>query len=392
MDEIMAIRYMTAGESHGKCLTAILEGIPAGIPISKKEIDVELERRQHTFGRGERQQYIEKDAVEILSGVRFGETLGDPITLQVSNKDWVNWEKVMSLDKKDFDPKYALLRPRPGHADLPGIIKFNRSDTRDILERASARETAARTAVGTVCRKLLSLLGVRIFSWVDEIGGICAKIPGGAPDKISKQAASSPILCPDSKAAKAMMDLIAQAKKKGDTLGGAYQVVITGLPIGLGSFQQWDLKLDGLLAQAIMSIQAHKGVEFGRGFELADLKGSEAHDEIFFNKKAGFTRKTNNAGGIEGGMSNGEPITLRAVIKPLASLRRPLNSVNIKTKEMIKAEIVRSDVAPVASAAIIAEAVVAITLAQEFKRKFGGDSLREMKDNFGRYQKYVRDF
>lgn len=388
----MTIRYMTAGESHGPGLTAILEGIPAGVPVTEEEINIDLTRRQHTFGRGERQQYIEKDAVKFTSGVRFGETLGDPITIQVQNRDWVNWEKIMSLHKSDFDKKYALLRPRPGHADLAGVIKFNRHDTRDILERASARETAARTAAGSVCRKFLSIFGIQIYSWVYEIGGVKAKIPSLSIAELNKKAKASPVQCPDPAAAKKMMEAITACKKKGDTLGGAYQVTVTGLPVGLGSFQQWDLKLDGLLAQAIMSIQAHKGVEIGRGFELAGMKGSDAHDEIFYKEHEGFYRKTNNAGGIEGGMTNGEPIVIRGVIKPLASLRKPLNSVNIKTKETMKAEIVRSDVAPIAAAAVIGECVVAITLASEFKRKFGGDSLQEIKRNFDAYQQYVKNY
>jgi chorismate synthase len=388
----MTIRYVTAGESHGRFLTAILEGIPAGVPITEEEINVELTRRQHTFGRGERQQYIEKDAVQFVSGVRFGETLGSPITLTVQNKDWVNWQKIMSVESKDFDEKFGLVRPRPGHADLAGAIKYARYDTRDILERASARETAARTAVGAVCRKFLSLFGIEIYSWVTEIGGVKAKLPKGDPKDINKMSRESPVQCPDEDAAKKMMDVISEAKKKGDTLGGQYEVMVVGLPIGLGSYTQWDLKLDGLLAQAVMSIQAHKGVEIGRGFALAHTKGSEAHDEIFYEDARGFYRKSNNAGGLEGGMSNGEPIILRAVIKPLASLRKPLHSVNLKTKEELKAEIVRSDVAPVAAAAVIAENVVAITLAQEFTRKFGGDSLKEIDDNFRRYQDYVRNY
>ncbi len=388
----MTIRYLTAGESHGKGLTAILEGIPAGVPITEAEINKELSRRQNTFGRGERQMHIEKDAVQLLSGIRFGQTIGDPITLFVKNKDWENWGKVMSLIEEDFDDKFSQLKARPGHADLAGVIKFARRDIRDILERASARETAARTAVGTVCRKFLSLFDIEIFSWVTEIGGVRATLPRLPIQEIARLAKESPVLCPQPKAAKAMMQKIMAAKKAGDSLGGVYEVVATGLPIGLGSFQQWDLKLDGLIAQALMSIQAHKGVEVGDGFALGRMKGSKANDEIFFKEKGQFFRKTNHAGGLEGGMSNGEPLVVRAVLKPIASLRNPLRSVNIRTKEEVSAEIVRSDIAPVAAAAVVGEAVVAITLAQEFKRKFGGDSLREMKDNFERYQRYVQSY
>lgn len=388
----MSIRYLTAGESHGPVLTAILEGIPAGVPVTEEEVNVDLKRRQHTFGRGERQQYIEKDAVRFLSGVRFGQTLGSPITLAVENKDWSNWEKIMSVKAEDADEKYALVRPRPGHADLVGAIKFNRYDTRDILERASARETTARTAVGAICRKFLSLFGIEIGSWVIQIGSVKAKIPALPPSDINRKAKESPVHCPDAEATEKMMEAIQEAKKQGDTLGGIYEVVATGLPMGLGSHVQWDLKLDGRIAQAIMSIQAHKGVEIGRGFEMAVRKGSDVHDEIFYAEEQGFYRKTNNAGGIEGGMTNGQPLVVRAALKPLASLRRPLHSVHLKTKEDLKAEIVRSDVAPVASAAVIGEAVVAITLAQAFAEKFGGDSLREIKDNFERYQEHVRTY
>ncbi len=388
----MAIRYVTSGESHGPHLTAVLEGIPAGVPITEAEVNVQLSRRQHTFGRGERQQYIESDAAKFVSGVRHGQTLGSPITMVVENKDWPNWEKIMSVEAKDFDEKFGLVRPRPGHADLVGAIKYNRYDTRDILERASARETAARTAVGAVCQKFLEQFGIHIYSWVVQIGEVKAKLPKANPAEMYKLAKESPVQCPDEDATKKMMDAISQAKKVGDTLGGIYEVWATGLPVGLGSHVQWDLKLDGQLAQAIMSIQAHKAVEIGRGFEMGKMRGSELHDEIFYTKEKGFYRKTNNAGGVEGGMTNGEPLVVRAAIKPLASLRKPLHSVHLKTKEELKAEIVRSDVAPIAAAAIIGEAVTAITLAQAFVTKFGGDSLREIKDNYQRYLEYVRSY
>ena len=388
----MAIRYLTAGESHGRWLTAILEGIPAGLPITEDEVNADLIRRQHTFGRGERQQYIEKDAVQFISGVRHGETIGDPITLVVQNKDWENWEKIMSVKAEDKDEKFALLRPRPGHADLAGAVKFNRYDTRDILERASARETAVRTAVGGICRKLLSVFGVNIYGWVTEIGDVKARLPKEPYETLAALAKESPLLCPDKDASGKMMDLINDAKKAGDTVGGIYEVVVTGLPVGIGTHTQWDLKLDGRIAQAIMSIQAHKGVEIGAGFSYGRKKGSDVHDEIYHDAERGFYRKTNNAGGIEGGMTNGEAVVVRAALKPLASLRKPLNSVNLRTKEAMKAEIVRSDVAPVAAAAVIGEAVVAVAIAQSFVEKFGGDSIREMRDNFDRYLAYVRAY
>lgn len=387
------IRYLTAGESHGRCLTAILEGIPAGVPVTEDFINHDMTRRQYSFGRGERLQYIEKDRAKILSGVRWGETLGDPITLQVENKDWENWEKIMSLSEEDRAEKFRLVRPRPGHADLPGVLKFDRKDTRDILERASARETAARVAVGAVCRRFLEELGIKVYSYVNSVGEVEAKLPKGVSiEELSALAEKSQLRTPDKAAEEKMVDAIKEAKAAGDTLGGTWTVVVTGAPVGLGSHTQWDLKLDGLLAQAVMSIQAHKGVEIGRGFDFARSPGSKCHDEIHHAPGRGFYRDTNNAGGIEGGMTNGEPILIRAALKPLASLRKPLKSVHILTKEEMTAEIVRSDVCPVAAAAVIGETVTAITLADAVKRKFGGDSLRETRDNLVRYTEHVKNY
>ncbi|MBL0057571.1 MAG: chorismate synthase [Elusimicrobia bacterium] len=386
------IRYATAGESHGPSLTAILEGIPAGVPVTESSVNHELSRRQYSFGRGERLQYIEKDQAKILSGVRWGETLGSPITFQIENKDWENWEKIMSVSAEDRAEKFRLTRPRPGHADLVGVLKFDRKDTRDILERASARETAARTAVGAVCKRLLEELGVRVYSWVEEIGGIAAPATDIPVEEAFALAEKSPVRCPDKKTEEKMMDAIKDAKANGDTLGGVYTVVATGCPVGLGDHTQWDLKLDGRLAQALLSIQAHKGVEMGRGFDMARRKGSDLHDEIFHKEGRGFYRRSNNAGGIEGGMTNGEPIVIRAAVKPLASLRKPLRSVNILTKAEMTAEIVRSDVCPVASAAVIGEAVTAIALAQAMKEKFGSDSLREMQDHLTRYREHLLNY
>lgn len=386
------IRYATAGESHGPSLTALLEGIPAGLAITEAYVNQQLSRRQYSFGRGERLQYIEKDQARILSGVRWGETLGSPITFQIDNKDWENWEKIMSVAAEDRQEKFRLTRPRPGHADLAGVLKFDRKDTRDILERASARETAARTAVGAVCRRLLEEVGVKIYSWVDEIGTVSAQTADWTVEEAFARAEKSPVRTPDKKAEEKMMDAIKDAKANGDTLGGVYTVVATGCPVGLGSHTQWDLKLDGRLAQAILSIQAHKGVEMGRGFEMARRKGSELHDEIHYKAGQGFFRESNNAGGIEGGMTNGEPLVIRAAIKPLASLRKPLRSVNILTKNEMTAEIVRSDVCPVASAAVIGEAVTAITLAQALVEKFGSDSVRELQDHWTRYQDHLRQY
>ncbi|HMZ26837.1 MAG TPA: chorismate synthase [Elusimicrobiota bacterium] len=386
------IRYLTAGESHGPCLTAVLEGVPAGLKITEDYLNQELHRRQYSFGRGERLQYIEKDTVKILSGVRWGETLGSPIAFRIENRDWENWEKIMSVDAADKAEKFRLTRPRPGHADLVGVLKYDRQDTRDILERASARETAARTAVGSVCKRLLEELGVKIYSWVVEIGGVVAKTDGLSIEESFSLAEKSPVRCPDKAAEEKMVEAIKEAKTNGDTLGGVYTVVVTGCPVGLGSHTHWDRKLDGKLAQAILSIQAHKGVEIGHGFGLARSKGSEVHDELFYQAGRGFYRKSNNAGGIEGGMTNGEPIVVRAAVKPLASLRRPLKSVNIQTKEEMTAEIVRSDVCPVASAAVVGETVVAIALAEAVSEKFGSDSIREMRDHRDRYTAHLLDY
>lgn len=390
--EERVIRYLTAGESHGRCLTAIVDNVPAGLPLTEAYINRQLERRQHSFGRGERLQYIEKDHVAILSGVRWGETLGSPITLRVDNEDWDNWEKIMSLDPVDKQEKFILHRPRPGHADLAGALKYNRQDVRDILERASARETAARTAVGAVCRRLLEELGIHIYSYVEEIGGLSAALDGLSPAEAFAKAEASPVRTPDKSAEAAMMAAISQAKAQGDTLGGVYVVAVEGCPPGLGSHTQWDLKLDGLLAQALMSIQAHKGVEIARGFDMARLTGSQLHDEILHTQERGFFRASNNAGGLEGGMTNGETVILRAAVKPLASLRKPLRSVHIKTKEDMTAEIVRSDVCPVASAAVVGEAVTAITLAQAVQCKCGGDSLLELKGNLDSARERMRRF
>ena len=368
-------------------------GRPRGVPVTEDFINHDLTRRQYSFGRGERLQYIEKDRVKVLSGVRWGQTLGSPITLQVENKDWENWEKILSLSEEDANEKFLLLRPRPGHADLAGVLKFDRHDTRDILERASARETAARVAVGAVCRRFLEELGVQVRSYVNSVGDIEAKIPKNASiEEIYALSEKSQLRTPDKDAEEKMVDAIKAAKANGDTLGGVWTVVVTGCPVGLGNYTQWDLKLDGLLAQAVLSIQAHKGVEIGRGFDMARALGSKAHDEIHYEEGRGFFRNTNNAGGIEGGMTNGEPIVVRAALKPLASLRKPLKSVNIRTKADMTAEIVRSDVCPVAAAAVIGEAVTAIVLADAFKRKFGGDSLREIKDNLDRYVDHVKNY
>jgi len=378
-------RYVTSGESHGKCLYAILEGIPAGLKLSEEEINKELARRQRGFGRGERMQKIEKDRVEVTSGLRWGETIGSPITMTIINKDWENWKKLMSIYASDKEMKARMVRPRPGHADLAGALKYGREDLRDILERASARETAARVAVGAVCKRLLAEFAIKVVSMTEEIGSIQAGISNLSPEEIEKASESSPVRCPDKNAEKKMIEAIKKAEKSGDTLGGVFSVLVINPPLGLGSLTQWDLRLDGRLAQALMSIPAVKGVEIGEGFVMARKPGSKVHDEIFYETGKGYYRKTNNSGGIEGGISNGENIITRVAMKPLSSLKKPLKSVDMITKKEVAAEVVRADICAVPSAGVIGEAVVALEISRAMREKFGGDSLKEMKSNFEHY-------
>jgi len=378
-------RYVTSGESHGKCLHAILEGIPSGLKLSEEEINRELIRRQRGFGRGERMQKIEKDRVEITSGLRWGETIGSPITMTIVNKDWENWKKLMSIYASDKEMEERMVRPRPGHADLAGALKYGREDLRDILERASARETAARVAVGAVCKRLLAEFAIKVVSMTEEIDSIQAGISKLSPEQIEKASESSPVRCPDKNAEKKMVEVIKKAEKSGDTLGGVFTVLVINPPLGLGSHTQWDLRLDGRLAQVLMSIPAVKGVEIGEGFVMARKPGSKVHDEIFYEDGKGYYRKTNNSGGIEGGISNGENIITRVAMKPLSSLKKPLKSIDMITKKEVLAEVVRADICAVPSAGVIGEAVVAWEIARAMREKFGGDSLQEMKSNFEHY-------
>lgn len=333
---------------------------------------------------------IEADRVQISSGVRWGETLGSPITMTVSNKDWEKWEKLLSVDPKDRDDSKRVIKPRPGHADLVGMLKYDRKDAQDILERASARETAVRVALGAACRKLLGTFGIRIFSYVREVGSVRAKNIPKNVDEIIQKTEASPVRCPDPEAEKAMLELIDKAKGAGDTLGGIFTVVITGCPVGLGSHVHWDKKLEARLAWAMMSIQAMKGVEIGMGFDASRRFGSEVHDEIFHSKERGFYRGSNNAGGFEGGMTTGEPIVISVAKKPISTLMKPLRSVNFETKEPFTAEVIRSDVIAVPAAGVAAEAIAAFEIALAMREKFAGDSLREMTDNYTRYVAYVR--
>jgi chorismate synthase len=380
------MRYLTAGESHGPSLTAIIEGMPSGLMISKADIDKELARRQQGYGRGGRMK-IERDQVEFLSGVRFGQTLGSPITIQIQNKDWVNWQDRMAAFGQPVGE--TVTQPRPGHADLVGTLAYRRSDIRDILERASARETAVRVAVGALAKQLLGAFNIKITGHVVNIGGIAVR-QYPAVDQWAELLSTSQLSCLDPSAEQQMIEVIDQAKLQGDTVGGVFEIVAFGLPPGLGSHVQWDRKLDGQLAQAVMSIQGIKGIEIGMGFAYAHNQGSQAHDEIFFTPATGYYRNTNHAGGIEGGYSNGEPLTIRAVMKPIPTLMRPLQTVDIATKVQVQASTERSDVCAVPAALVVGEAVVAITLADALQQKFGCYSLREMLENYTRYKNYLR--
>lgn len=373
------LRFLTSGESHGKCLTAILEGMVAGLTLNEKDINAELARRQEGYGRGGRMT-IEKDQAEILSGVRSSRTLGGPIALLIPNKDF----KINELP--------VVKRPRPGHADLVGVMKYGQEDVRDVLERASARETTSRVAVGAVCKIFLKEFGVDIVSHVVCLGGVWAPASNLTFDQTKMLSKDSPVHCADKEAEKKMMARVDQARESKDTIGGVFEVVVKGVPTGLGSFVHYDRRLTGQLCGALMSIQAVKGVEIGMGFKVADTPGRQVHDEIFHDKEKGFYRKTNNAGGFEGGVTNGENLVLRAATKPYATLMSPLGSVNIDTKAKEVATVERSDVTAIPACGVVGEAMVAFELAKSYLEKFGGDSLKETKRNFDGYLKQIKDF
>ncbi|MCG0278417.1 MAG: chorismate synthase [Thermanaeromonas sp.] len=380
------MRFLTAGESHGPGLVTIVEGMPAGIPLSAEFINIKLRKRQGGYGRGERMS-IEKDEVEILSGVRGGFTLGSPIALKIANRDWPNWQEIMSPEPGAKDER-CLTRPRPGHADLAGGIKYAQGDLRNILERASARETAARVVAGAVASAFLGCLGVETAFHVVRIGRATVKREVSFDEAL--KATASPVYCADEEATRDMMIAIDEAREKGDTLGGVFEVLVRGLPPGLGSHVHWDRRLDGLLAQAVMSIPGIKGVEIGEGFTLAGKLGSEAHDEIGYAPGRGFFHYSNRAGGLEGGITNGEILVIRAAMKPIPTLRKPLRSVDWKTKEEVIAAVERSDVCAVPAAAVVGEAMVAWVLAGAFIEKFGGDHLEEVRQRVKDYWDYVR--
>ena len=381
---VTMFRFLTAGESHGQCLTAIVEGMPAGLTIDVDEINKDMARRQQGYGRGGR-MLIETDKMEILSGVRFGETMGDPITVKIANKDWENWTGRMSVSGNQEGT--LVTAARPGHADLTGIKKYDRKDIRDILERSSARETAARVAVGGLAKQLLKACGIKIMSQVTNIGGV--QIDAANTVYADLGNTLSDLNCYDAVAEEKMKEKIRQAKTDGDTLGGIFEIAVLGVMPGLGSHIQWDRRLDARLSGALMSIQAIKGVEIGAGFDYANLPGSLAHDEIFLDELQHVYRKTNHAGGIEGGMSNGETIVVRAVMKPIPTLMKPLRSIDIQSKEAVLACKERSDVCAVSAASVVGEAMTAIIVAQALLEKFGGDSVGDLKAAIAHYQKRI---
>src|SRR5438552_1613458 len=386
------LRYLTGGKSHGKSLMAILEGVPSGLPLTAADIDHDLARRQKGYGRGGSMR-IEQDRVEFLSGVRKGLTLGNPITLKIANKDWENWKEIMAAEPGPPATEKVVTCPRPGHADLVGAIKYDHRDIRNVLEKASARETAIRVAVGGIAKRLLAEFGMHVFIYTVEIGCVNASIGEKVTvEELFLKAEASDVRCPDETSSTHMVERIREAKHKGDTLGGIFEVVVTSPPFGLGSYAQWDRRLTGRLAMALMSIQAMKGVEVGMGIEAARRFGSEVHDDIFYEPAKGFIRGSNNAGGLEGGITNGQPIVLRTAMKPISTLYNPKKSVDIETKAPVEATIERSDICTVPAAGVVGEAVVAYEMAAAMLEKFGGDNMKEMRRNYDSYQEYVRQF
>ena len=388
------MRYLTAGESHGPRLTAIIEGVPAGLPLTAEYINAELKRRQGGYGRGARMK-IESDQVEITSGVRHGLTMGGPITLNVTNLDHQKWLEIMSA--ADVDEKKKGLRkitkPRPGHADLVGGMKYRFDDLRNSLERSSARETTMRVAVGAVAKRLLEEIGVEVASHIVTFGGIDIDVPNNLTvGEIKERAAQSEVSIVNPEREEEIKAYIDQIKKDGDTIGGVIETVVGGVPVGLGSYVQWDKKLDAKIAQGVVSINAFKGVEFGVGFEAGRLKGRQVMDEILWSEEDGFTRRTNNLGGFEGGMTNGQPIVVRGVMKPIPTLYKPLMSVDIETHEPYKATVERSDPTALPAAGVVMESVVATVLATEVLEKFSSDNLEELKDAVARHREFVKNF
>ena len=388
------MRYLTAGESHGPRLTAIIEGVPAGLPLSEEDINKELKRRQGGYGRGARMK-IESDRVEITSGVRHGLTMGSPITLNVTNLDHQKWLEIMNVapvEEKKKDLR-KITKPRPGHADLVGGIKYRFDDLRNSLERSSARETTMRVAVGAVAKRILEEIDVEVASHIVNFGGIEIAIPENLTvSEIKEKAAKSEVSIVVPEQEEAVKAYIDQVKKDGDTIGGIVETLVGGVPVGLGSYVQWDKKLDAKIAQGVVSINAFKGVEFGLGFEAGRLKGSQVMDEIIWSQDTGYTRRTNNLGGFEGGMTNGEPILVRGVMKPIPTLYKPLMSVDIETHEPYKATVERSDPTALPAAGVVMEAVVATVLATEVLEKFSSDNLEELKEAVAKHRDFTKNF
>ena len=388
----MAFRFLTAGESHGEALTAVIDGVPAGLGLTEEHLNEDLARRQRGYGRGGRMK-IERDQARISSGVRWGVTLGSPITLTVQNRDWENWKQTMAVGEPPAGaPPKTITRPRPGHADLAGAMKYGHRDIRNVLERSSARETTARVAVAGVAKRLLREFGITILSHVTEIGGVHIGPLEVAWDEVRSRAEVSEVRCADPAAELAIIAAIDRAKEAGDTLGGVFEVVALGCPVGLGSYVQWDRKLDGRLARAFCSIHAIKGAEIGMGFEAARRPGSQVHDEILFDSDSGFHRRSNSAGGLEGGVTNGQPVVVRAAMKPISTLRKPLQSVDMATKETVEAVVERSDVCAVPAAGVVGEAMMALVLAEAFLEKFAGDSIDEIRRNYQGYVDYLKSW
>ncbi|WP_283809129.1 chorismate synthase [Tumebacillus amylolyticus] len=383
------LRYLTAGESHGPALTAIVEGLPSNLQLEIEFINQQLWRRQQGHGRGGRMK-IETDRVDILSGVRFGKTMGTPVAMTIHNKDWRNWSEKMAIEGEPHESVVEITKPRPGHADLAGALKYNQEDIRNVLERASARNTATMVAVGSIGRQLLKQFGIEVYGHVVELGPIKVEKFEGTFAEIAERAEKSEVRVADPEVEQTIIAAIDQAKADGNTLGGIFEVIVTGLPIGLGSYSHPDRKLDGRLAQAVMSIQAIKGVEIGLGFEAARRPGSEVHDEINY-REGDYYRPTNRAGGLEGGVTNGQPLIVRAAMKPIPTLYKPLESVDMRTKEPYRATIERSDVCAVPAACVVGEAMVSWVVAQAFLEKFGGDSVEEIQRNLASYLQQIGD-
>ncbi|MBM6619863.1 chorismate synthase [Bacillus suaedaesalsae] len=389
------MRYLTAGESHGPQLTTIIEGVPAGVPLTAEDINEELARRQKGHGRGRRMQ-IEKDQVQIVSGVRHGVTLGSPIALVVENNDWKHWTNIMGIEpveEQSNEVKRKVSRPRPGHADLNGAIKYGHRDMRNVLERSSARETTVRVAAGAVAKKILSELGIKVGGHVLEIGGVKANPPNYETiEQLQKRTEESPVRCFDPEAEIKMMEAIDDAKKNGDSIGGIVEVIVEGVPVGVGSYVHYDRKLDAKIAAAVMSINAFKGVEFGIGFKAAEKPGSLVHDEIIWSEEYGYSRATNNLGGFEGGMTTGMPIVVKGVMKPIPTLYKPLMSIDIESKEPFAASVERSDSCAVPAASVVAESVVAWEVAGAIVEQFGQDRLDLIKENVQKMKNWAREF